>query len=270
MFKCLVCRANTSESFVSIRLGAHIDSAVCISNSKRRNELLALPFKDMLSDVRMLKHPEKYLSYKEFGRCECKPGYWPNQNQKCEIKKLGLLECAESQHCPDPNSFCDIARRRCACDFSHMFDATQNRCRLNVDMVGVFCQSDIDCKLRDEQLHCWLGMCACINYNRYDSIRGCGPAPPCRNGQAWNYFSKSCEDTIRYTAVWPSLEEKSGREWSRLNAEVLFKLLILFVFVVLVYCVVTRHKACIRPTWRTHPHQRLWLQLVDEMPTDTT
>jgi len=40
-----------------------------------------------------------------------------------------------------------------------------------------------------------------------------------------------------------SLEEKSGREWSRLNAEVLFKLLILFVFVVLVYCVVTRHKA---------------------------
>lgn len=148
---CLT-RKYLGESCITTAQCAHIAHSICVSNGRNRAELAIMPPKSIdvvaaasTSTMRArMKHPEKYLARNEYGRCECRPGHWPNQNQQCVVaKRLDAVDCTESRHCPDENSRCDFFRRKCVCEYGHKYDVAHDRCLLNVDMFGVFCKVQV-------------------------------------------------------------------------------------------------------------------------------
>ena len=205
---------------------SHIEHAVCMS--KKRQILLLLPFKKFFAHLEMVKHPEKFISSKEVGRCECRAGFWPNQNYRCEVKRLESVNCSDNHDCPDPNSHCNFVKRKCTCHFGHVYDSIQDRCLLNMNMFGVFCKTDLDCQVHDEEMRCWMGTCTCINNNRLDPFRGCEQTP-CKKDQTWNEFTKSCEPIFK--PIWTIVEDKNKtnvwKDWTQLSVKVAFRL---FVF----------------------------------------
>lgn len=271
---CLT-RKYLGESCITTAQCAHIANSICVSNGRSRAELAIMPPKLPLNtqlntitggpsfspsspsmSARILKHPEKYLSRNEYGRCECRPGYWPNQNQQCVLaKRLDLLDCSGSRQCPDENSRCDFFRHKCVCEFGHKYDAAHDRCLLNVDMFGVFCKEHLDCQLRHDQMHCLAGICTCINNNRYDPYRGCGHVQPCKAGQTWNDFSKSCEPTM-YNYNQQQHRELDGlavagsgrlgyhRRWAHMSAEMWFKCFVFILFIVGMTFTLKNRKTC--------------------------
>lgn len=204
---------------------AHIDDAICIANTRTREELKSIPLMEStFLNRQMIKNPEKFLPRKDYGRCDCRPGYWANPKiAVCRPMRLNSLECSVANRCPDPNSHCDQHRRKCVCDLGHNYSLEHDRCLLNTDMIGVFCKTNSDCQSRDEHSVCILDRCVCINNHYYDSIRGCQSAYHCKEGQTWNEFSKSCEPTtyILYTNGLQFENKEFKRDWHKFTPKML-------------------------------------------------
>lgn len=108
-------------------------------------------------------------------------------------------------------------------------------------------------------MHCLVGICTCINNNRYDPFRGCGHVQPCKAGQTWNDFSKNCEPTVyNYNQQHRELDELSStsstgagngrmgyhRRWTHMSAEVWFKCFIFVIFIIGMTFTLKNRKTC--------------------------
>lgn len=109
-------------------------------------------------------------------------------------------------------------------------------------------------------MHCLVGICTCINNNRYDPFRGCGHVQPCKTGQTWNDFSKNCEPTVyNYNQQHRELDELSSasatgaggngrlgyhRRWTHMSAEVWFKCFVFILFIIGMTFTLKNRKTC--------------------------
>lgn len=257
---CLT-RKYLGESCVVSAQCSHIQQAVCVSNSRKRNELHTLPAKNIFASAMMLKHPEKFLSRNEFGRCECRPGFWRNQNHLCMSKRLDMVACTESSQCPDLNSHCDFFRKKCVCDFGLFYDADLDRCLLEPSLSGIICQEDSDCRAVNERMFCLMGLCT--DALATTTLRGCDHGVPCRNGFIWDDFSKCCVHAVSNFHFGDPFAVGGGRgntkyieslrNWRHVSAEVWFKLLIFFFFILATIFTLKNRKTCLPTSMVSRP-----------------